>query len=128
MILDQMLEVPAVRNEVNFKGFACRWLTLDRLGNLQHPAGFRQIEGARSKQNGSFRHSLLPRRKNEEEVPLPGSALVLGFVDLRTVNCFEQGFKLNQLQHNQLTPGDQSLGRQDIVEIRGLEIGAGERI
>ena len=44
---------------MDVEGFAGRGMTLDRLGDLDHPAGFRQIEGTRRKEQGLSWHHIV---------------------------------------------------------------------
>jgi hypothetical protein len=53
---DHALEIAAVGNEMDVEGLTGLRMTSNAFGDFDHPAGFRQIERARSEEEGSLSH------------------------------------------------------------------------
>ena len=56
VILNQRLEVAAIGDEVTFKDLAAQRIACNSLGNLQHSARLRQVEGTRSEEESFLGH------------------------------------------------------------------------
>src|SRR5208282_3678966 len=80
VLLDHGLEVAAVGDEVNVKSLTGCRMVLDAFSDLNHAAGLREIECARSEKNCFLRHRLAPRFRFETAdlsyASLPGKSLL----------------------------------------------------